>query len=93
METTVSTKGQVIIPKSIRDELGIEPGAKLKVTTEGRRIIMQAARPFPETSLDEVAGMGRQWYAGPPIPESEWGPAIDAAMRRRWGREYDESGP
>jgi AbrB family looped-hinge helix DNA binding protein len=92
MDTTVSTKGQVIIPKSIRDELGIEAGAKLKVRMEGRRIVMEASRPFPETSLDQVAGMGRQWYSGPAIPESEWQPALDAAMHRRWGREYDESG-
>ncbi|WP_181313869.1 AbrB/MazE/SpoVT family DNA-binding domain-containing protein [Phreatobacter cathodiphilus] len=92
MDTTVSTKGQVIIPKSIRDELGIDAGAKLRVFTEGRRIVMEAARPFPETSLDQVGGMGKRWYSGPAIPESEWQPALDAAMRRRWGHEYDDSG-
>ena len=92
MDTTVSTKGQVIIPKSIRDELGIEAGAKLKLTMEGRRIVMEAAQPFPRTSLEAVGGMGRRWYSGPAIPESEWQPAVDAARRDRWGREYDESG-
>ncbi len=40
-------QGTVIIPKSIRDELGIEAGAKLKVTMEGRSIVMEASRPFP----------------------------------------------
>lgn len=92
MDTTVSTKGQVIIPKSIRDELGIDAGAKLKVFTEGRRIVMEAAKPFPETTLDQVSGMGRKWYSGPPIPESEWKPAMAAATRRRWGGEYDDDG-
>jgi AbrB family looped-hinge helix DNA binding protein len=90
MDTTVSTKGQVIIPKSIRDELGIDAGAKLRVFTEGRRIVMEAARPFAETSLDQVGGMGRKWYSGPPVPEGEWQPATEAAARRRWGREYDD---
>ncbi len=92
MDTTVSTKGQVIIPKSIRDELGIDAGAKLHVFTEGRRIVMEAARPFPQTTLDQVGGIGRKWYSGPAIPEGAWKPAMEADIGRRWGREYDDDG-
>ena len=30
-KSTVSTKYQVVIPKKVRDELGIEPGQKVQV--------------------------------------------------------------
>ncbi len=69
-------QGQVIIPKSIRDELGIEAGAKLKVTMEGRSIVMEASRPFPETSLDRSPA----WAAnGTPAR-----PSLRANGSRRW---------
>lgn len=35
MNTTVTTKGQVTIPKAVRDLLGIAPGSKVSFTVEG----------------------------------------------------------
>ena len=40
--TTVSTKGQVVIPAAIRHELGIEPGTRLAMRVEGGRMILDA---------------------------------------------------
>lgn len=34
----VSTKGQIVIPKEIRDELGIQPADKLQVISDGKEI-------------------------------------------------------
>lgn len=44
MHTTVTTKGQVTIPKSIRDVLGIEPGTKVnfKRNAQGEIVIERA---------------------------------------------------
>ncbi|HWG19753.1 MAG TPA: AbrB/MazE/SpoVT family DNA-binding domain-containing protein [Terracidiphilus sp.] len=42
--TTVSSKGQMVIPAAIRDHLGIEAGTKVAVTVEGTRVILE-----PET--------------------------------------------
>jgi antitoxin PrlF len=39
MKTTISTKGQVTIPKEIRDRLGLRPGTQLEFTAEGGRLI------------------------------------------------------
>lgn len=39
MKTTVSEKGQVTIPKAIRDRLGIRAGAVLEMREEGGRIV------------------------------------------------------
>ncbi len=42
METTrLTSKGQVVIPKPIRDALHIRPGTQFTVTAEGNRIILE----------------------------------------------------
>jgi AbrB family looped-hinge helix DNA binding protein len=51
--TTVSTKGQLVIPAEIRAELGIEPGAKIAITVEGSRIVLQPV----ERLIDELHGI------------------------------------
>jgi AbrB family looped-hinge helix DNA binding protein len=41
---TVSSKGQLVIPAAIREELGIEPGTRVAVRREGQELILK-----PET--------------------------------------------
>jgi len=41
LKVKVSAKGQVIIPKIIRDKLGIKPGEILLVDEEGGKIVME----------------------------------------------------
>ena len=45
--TTLSTKGQVVIPKIIRDTLGISTSDVLEVTTDGEKVIMN---PLPQVN-------------------------------------------
>jgi AbrB family looped-hinge helix DNA binding protein len=50
METvTVSPKYQVVIPRAIRDALGIRPGQKVQVIRYGSRIELIPLRPIQET--------------------------------------------
>ena len=39
--TSVSSKGQVVIPGSIRESLGITSGTKLMVITDGESVLMR----------------------------------------------------
>lgn len=39
--TTVSSKGQVVLPKSVRDALGIQAGSRLGVRVDGSRVILE----------------------------------------------------
>ncbi|KKM12127.1 hypothetical protein SY88_05210 [Clostridiales bacterium PH28_bin88] len=43
--TSLSTKGQVVIPKEIREALRLKPGNKLNVRLEGRSIVIEPAKP------------------------------------------------
>lgn len=42
---TISSKGEVVIPKSIRDSLGLVGGDKLMVKQEGNRIVLFKKEP------------------------------------------------
>ena len=50
METvTVSSKFQVVIPRAVRESLGIQPGQKVQVIRYGERIELIPLRPVRET--------------------------------------------
>jgi AbrB family looped-hinge helix DNA binding protein len=51
--TKVSSKGQVVIPKEIREKLGILPGEKIIVMTRDEEIVLKKARRL---SLEELSG-------------------------------------
>jgi AbrB family looped-hinge helix DNA binding protein len=47
METvTVSTKYQLVLPRSVRDRLSVRPGSKLTVMTKGGVIYLVPERPM-----------------------------------------------
>jgi AbrB family looped-hinge helix DNA binding protein len=39
--TVVSSKGQIVIPAALRDELGIEAGTRLAIQRESNHLILQ----------------------------------------------------
>lgn len=50
--TTISSKGQIVIPKSIRDSLGLKSSDPVGVRIESGKIIVEPLSP-----IDEVYGM------------------------------------
>ena len=55
MKSAVSEKGQVTIPKKLRDRLGIKPGAVLEFREEKGRLV--AAKVQPRSPSDRVYGI------------------------------------
>jgi AbrB family looped-hinge helix DNA binding protein len=57
METTrLSTKGQIVMPKTIRASRAWTPGTEFTVEETGDGILLRPAAVFPATTLDQVAG-------------------------------------
>ena len=52
MQTTISSKYQVVIPKRIRENLGLRPQQKLTVIEKEEMLIL-----VPQRSLDKVRGI------------------------------------
>jgi AbrB family looped-hinge helix DNA binding protein len=54
---TVSTKGQMVIPVAIRDELGIEPGTRVSLRVEdGRMILDPQSQSAKLRRIDQMKG-------------------------------------
>jgi AbrB family looped-hinge helix DNA binding protein len=52
--TTVSTKGQFVIPSEMRSALGIKPGTRIAVTYDGTKIVLE---PVTAELVDKTRGM------------------------------------
>lgn len=61
MGTTLTVKGQVTIPKKVRDALDLAPGSQVEfvVNREGEVILQKAARPKPRRSDRFDAARGK----------------------------------
>jgi antitoxin PrlF len=57
MKTTVSEKGQITIPKRIRDKLGLKPGTLLDLEAESGKLV--GVKRMPEDLLDKWRGKGK----------------------------------
>jgi AbrB family looped-hinge helix DNA binding protein len=48
METTLDRFGRIIIPKGVRDDMGLEAGAILQIEKEGEKIVLQPVHGEPQ---------------------------------------------
>ncbi|MHB8890609.1 MAG: AbrB/MazE/SpoVT family DNA-binding domain-containing protein [Candidatus Limnocylindrales bacterium] len=55
MKTTISEKGQITIPKRLRDRLGLRPGTVLDFEEVGGRLV--GRKLVPADHLDELLGI------------------------------------
>jgi AbrB family looped-hinge helix DNA binding protein len=84
LTTTVSTKGQVILPKAIRERRNWAPGTRLVVEETAAGVLLKAAPVFTRTRPEDVAGMLA--YRGQPKTLEEMDTAITAEVKRRRAR-------
>jgi len=81
LTTLVSTKGQVILPKAIRDQRRWSAGTRLTVEETPDGVLLKAAPLFPAKTVDEVVGMLR--HKGKPLPLDDMDAAVAAEAKRR----------
>lgn len=82
--TKLSSKGQIVIPKEFRDIYNWQPGLEFVVIDTGDGLIIRPKRPFPNTSLEEVAGSLP--HDGPPVTLEEMEQAIQRGVEEDYAR-------
>jgi AbrB family looped-hinge helix DNA binding protein len=82
--TRLSSKGQVVLPKEIRDRLGWPAGTELDVESEGEAVVLRMRPTRRRTSLDDVIGCIP--HDGPPVTLAEMDEAVEQAAREMWDR-------
>ena len=84
METTqLSTKGQIVLPQTIRASRAWGPGTKFTVEETEAGILLRHASIFPETDLGEVAGCLRSNQKPKTLAQ------MDEAIGREMSRRHD----
>ena len=81
--TAVSSKGQVVLPKAIREKLQIHPGVKLMVFSDGFSILL---KPIPEPDLSEFQELmdaAADWASDVKMTEDDITSAIKTVRTRR----------
>jgi AbrB family looped-hinge helix DNA binding protein len=84
LTTTVSTKGQVILPKAIRQQRRWHPGTQLVVEDTIDGVLLKPAPLFVPTHPKDVFGSLSQ--AGPPKTLEQMDAGIAQEARRRHAR-------
>jgi AbrB family looped-hinge helix DNA binding protein len=82
--TKISTKGQVVLPLAVRNRRKWRPGTELIVEETKDGVLLRAAKPFPETTIDDVIGILQ--YKGEPKTLEEMDDAITEEVKARHAR-------
>jgi len=85
LTTTLSTKGQVILPKSIRQRRRWDVGTRLIIEETPEGVLLRAAPIFKPTRSDDVFGSFK--VAGPPKTLEEMDAGVAAEAKRRYARD------
>jgi AbrB family looped-hinge helix DNA binding protein len=82
MATQVTSKGQVTIPKRVRQAMGITPGSKVEFAIEGGAAVIRVVRKKNPSHIED--GPAILGYSGPRIPTAaiHGGAAMAKAARR-----------
>jgi AbrB family looped-hinge helix DNA binding protein len=85
MESTrLSSKGQIILPKAVRDAHHWKPGMAFSVEDTGDGVVLRPLKSMPPTRLEDVAGC--LYRPGPRHSLREMDDAITAEIKGRRDR-------
>lgn len=80
-KTRLSNKGQVVIPKAVRMNLGWKPGLEFVVETDNDSIRLRPLKPYEKTRIDDV--LGCIGYDGPKKSLKDMEDAIAKGAKER----------
>lgn len=87
MRAKISSKGQLVLPKAVRDAFGLGPGSEVEIESVGDTIVLRphSRKARRKYTIDEVAGFLK--YDGPPVTIEDMERGIVEEARRMWNAE------
>lgn len=85
--TKVSSRGQVVLPRAVRERRKWQPGTTLVVEETNEGVLLRAEKPFPPTTVDEfIEILNSRRYKGKPKTLEEMDEAIALGVKERHAR-------
>jgi AbrB family looped-hinge helix DNA binding protein len=94
METRLSAKGQIVIPKDVRDRMRLEIGETFDVVERENEVVLRRkngrrATPAAQAVADAVREIQSFYrYEGPPVSDEDMDKAVQEAVAKKFRREY-----
>jgi AbrB family looped-hinge helix DNA binding protein len=80
--TTMSSKGQVVIPEAIREQLGLEPGTQFIVVAEHDVVVLKTLTPPPMSEFTALLTRARTVAKATKLRRGDIQKAITKVRRR-----------
>ena len=78
--TTLTSKGQVTIPKEIRDQLGLKPSDKIMFSLENGHVTLRRAYPALEEVVSSIPAID--------VPMKEWDDIVQDEAAQRYADKF-----
>jgi AbrB family looped-hinge helix DNA binding protein len=83
MQTVMSSKGQAVIPKPVREALGLMPGDRIDISIEGGSARLTPVRPAKADAVVAAVGLLKAKRGGGPRRLLDFDPASLLEKSRR----------
>ena len=84
--TVFSSKGQVVIPKALRDAKGFAAGVKVEVVDHPDGVLLKILPVRKKRPISELSGMLAHLYTGPPLTIEQMHQDVEEAAVERYLR-------
>ena len=81
--TSVSSKGQVVLPKAIREALTLDTGSKLIIVTDGNNILLKPIAAPDLTEFDSLMKESQKWAKKVGMKKTDINDAIKEVRKRK----------
>jgi AbrB family looped-hinge helix DNA binding protein len=84
--TTLSSKGQVVIPKNLREFLGWKSGMKIAIKErDGTIVLAPEVKSEPKARYEDVLRVSKMLsYDGPPQSDADIQRGLEEYFRKEW---------
>ena len=81
--TSLSTRGQVVIPNDIREKMKLEPGTKMIIIQEGDNILLKPIKTPRMSQFDKIIAIGDKVRNELNLKDSDVDKAIKNVRKKR----------